>query len=148
MITFAEEKLSDMLDDMKRLHLEQWNETEGYRAELPFAPDYDRYLYFNSIDYYRIYAVRRDGELVGHLSLYVTKSMHTQTLLAQEDTLFLTKSARGGRTALRLFQFAEDELRKLGVREVYCSVKKGAKSKALLEYLGCVHVADILHKLL
>ncbi len=148
MITYALEKLSDILEELKPLHIEQWKETESYRSEIPFLPDYERYLQFNAIDYYLIFAVRRDGVLVGHLSVYVSKSMHTQTLLAMEDSLFLTHSARGGRTAFRLFQFAEAYLKGIGVREIYCSVKTGAKSKALLEFMGCRHVADTLHKLL
>jgi len=147
-ITFALEKMADIVDEIRPLHLEQWQETEGYRGDIPFNPDYKRYIDFSNIDYYLIYAARQDGKLVGHLSLYVTQSMHTQTLLAQEDTLFLTHSVRGGRTAYRLFQFVEADLKRRGVKELYCSVKAGAKSKALLEFMGCQHVADMLHKLL
>lgn len=148
MISYAKEKMADIIEEIKPLHLEQWQETEGYRHGLEFKPDYGRYLQYSESDFYVILTVRRDGELVGHISLYITTSMHTGTKLAQEDTLFLTKSARGGRTAMRLFQFAEAWMTENGVKELYCSVKNGASSKRLLESMGCLHVSDGYHKML
>ena len=140
--------MSDILEEIKILHKEQWDETENYRYALNFNPNYKRLIEFNEIGYYLIFTARSNGKLVGQLSMYVTESMHTQTSLAQEDTLFLTKSARGGRSAYRLVQFAENHLKNLGVKEIYCTVKSGANSRRLIEALGYTHVADGMHKLL
>lgn len=149
MIEFAEEAFQDVLPELALLHKLQWEETENYRKALPFNPNYLSAAKYADLGIYRIFTVRRDGELVGHLSLYVTESMHTQTKLAQEDSLFLRKDVRGiGRTALRLLQFAELKLQALGVKEVYCSVKHGASSKGLLAKMGYTHVSDGFHKLL
>ncbi len=149
MIEFAIERLSDILEEIKPLHQEQWEETEEYRSKaIPLDIDYARYLEFNKTGYYTVFTARDSGKLVGHISVYMTISMHTRTKIAQEDSLFLTKSARGGRTAMRLFQFVENWLKSQGVLELYCSVKNGANSRRLLEYMGCRHVSDGFHKLL
>lgn len=148
MITFALEKLSNILQETKPLNKEQWDETENYRSHLPFNPDYESLIKFNDVDFYLLFTARDSGVLVGFLSLYVTNSMHTQTKLAQEDTLFLTKTARGGKTACNLVRFAEAHLKEIGVQEIYITVKKNAKSRSLMEYLEYVHVADGMHKIL
>lgn len=147
-LKYALEKLDVILEEIKPLHVEHWLETENYRANLHFNPNYSRLIEFSKTGFYLIFTVRSDDVLVGHLSLYVTESIHTQTKLAQEDSLFLTKSARGGRTAYRLLEFAENHLKSIGVKEIYCSVKNGSKSRRLLESLGYQHVSDGMHKLL
>lgn len=149
MIEYAEESFEAVLPELALLHTQQWEETENYRKALEFNPNYAAAAKYAALGIYRIFTVRRGGMLVGHLSLYVTESMHTQTKLAQEDSLFLQKDARGvGRTALRLLQFAEAKLQSEGVREIYCSVKKGAGSKGLLIKMNYQHVSDGFHKLL
>lgn len=116
--TFQVERLGDILAEMHLLHLEHWLETEKARHGLHMNPDYDAMLADERGGRLLQFTVRKEDVLVGNLRMYVLMSRHTQTLLAKEDTLFLTPAARGGFTALTLMRFAEKALLSIGVCEI------------------------------
>ena len=94
----------EVLDELRPLHEAHWQETEGYRHGLPFAPDYERGLDLEQQGRYVLVVARHQetGKLVGNYGLYLSHSMHTQTLMATEDTLFLAREHRRGRLGMEL----------------------------------------------
>lgn len=140
-MTFQEELVEPCLGELKILHMEHWKETEGYRHGLPYNPDYERLLHFNRINYFRLYTMR-DPHLVGDIGIYVTLSMHTQTLMATEDSLFILPGYRKGFTAARFIRYVEADLIADGVREINISVKRTNRANVLMQRLGYGHVAD------
>ena len=65
------------------------------------------------------------------------RSLHYKTCkTAFEDIYFLKKEYRKGRTGIRLFQFAEKELRNEGVNRVVMHTKIHLDNSSLFEYLG------------
>lgn len=139
---FSEERYSDILEELKPLHLAHWQETEGYRHGLEFAPDYVRYVQFNDIGFYRQFTCRDDaGKLVGNIGMYVTDSMHTRNKVATEDTLYLLPEARHGWIAARFVQFVEAELKKLAPIEINITIKEVNRLPKLMTRLGYLKTA-------
>lgn len=111
------ERMSDILAELHLLHLEHWQETEGYRHGLAMNPDYEAMMADERAGRMVQFTVRQNGLLVGNLRMYVHVSRHTKTLMAQEDTLFISKHSRGTFLAIALLKFMEKALSSVGVRE-------------------------------
>lgn len=138
------------VDNLRELHQQHWWETEGYRHGLKFNPDYQRALDLEVQGRYFLIVARRaeTGEVVGNYGLYLSRSMHTQTLMATEDTLFITKACRRGRLGVELIRYAENALRQLGVEELNVSVKLVNSVGPMIERMGYAPVATQYTKIL
>ena len=145
---FAHEKLEDIIDEMKPLHQAHWAETEKHRHDIEFNPDYETFFKYERAGRCAVFTLREGGRLLGGFSLYIDKSMHTKTLLATEDTLFLLPDARKGRTAMRFIAYAENALKTIGVKEISVSVKLVNKAGRFFQMIGYRHVENGLTKLL
>jgi hypothetical protein len=140
--TIQVERLRDVLPELQPLHVEHWQETEGYRHGLELDPDYERMLAIERAGGLIQFTVRRAGDLVGNLRLYVGHSMHSRSVLvANEDTLYLTPSARGGMTAMSLMRYGERALVGLGVRQATSDSKLVNNADVLMRRLGYQHFA-------
>jgi GNAT superfamily N-acetyltransferase len=139
-LVFAIEPLSVCWDEMVALASKHWQETESYRHGQPFAPSFDRYNQYDQAGWYFEATIRDAGVLVGYAGIYLIESMHSQQVIATEDSLFIDKPYRKGRTALRFIKFLEDECRKRGAVEVNITAKNPAVAK-ILAYLGFPQVA-------
>lgn len=155
-ITFQKERMADCLEDLKILHRLHWEETEGYRHVFPLNMNYPRFLEYERIGYFHLFTARSEGMLVGNFGVYVQKSMHTQLPvadmradenLANEDTLFLMRMARGPGVAKRFLEFIEQYLTtQMNVVEIRMTVKSGNRVSKLGEQLGYAPTATILSK--
>jgi L-amino acid N-acyltransferase YncA len=117
------ESFRGILEELAPLHAEHFAETEKHRHGLQLRPDYDGIAARERAGRALQFTVRRDGELAGHLLMYLFRSTHTQTLVAEEDTLFMRPAHRGGMTAVALLRYAERVLIELGVREIRANSK-------------------------
>lgn len=139
--TIQAERFKDILPELHELHLEHWKETEKHRHGLEMNPDYDGFLARERAGNLIQFTVRHDGKLVGNLRMFVSKSMHTQTLYANEDTLFLSPQHRGGFLVMALIRFAEKSLRGIGIREIRVNSKLVNKADVLMRRMGYDPVA-------
>ena len=137
----AVESLEENWNDMIRLAVDHWHETEMYRHGQQFAPSYDRYVQYERAGCLFMCIARDQGEMVGYSIMYIMPSMHTQKIIASEDTYFLLPSHRKGRNALRLLKFAEDECVKRGAVEVIMTAKLTNNAGRILELRGYTEVA-------
>ena len=140
---FARECLRDIAGEIFRLGELHWQETEAYRHGQQFNPDVERYLHYNDIGYHIQFTARVDGRLVGHAGMYLCRSMHTQQLVAHEDTWFMLKEYRKGRNAIRLWKYVEQEMRKMGAAEIAISAKLANSSGRIMELIGYRHTESI-----
>lgn len=122
-LTFQVERIRDVVEDINPLHLAHWQETELYRHGQPFNPDYASFISSERAGRYMLFTVRHAGEMVGNCGVYIHKSIHTQLLIATEDTLFIRKDHRKGRVGIDFFRYCEGILGALGVAEVRFDVK-------------------------
>lgn len=123
MIVFAQEHMYDIWDEIIEISSKHWSETESYRHGQRFNPDRERYFAFDQMGIYHQFTARDEGRLVGYGGIYVMPSMHTQQLIASEDTYFLLPEYRKGRNALNFFRFMEQRLAEMGVIEISLSTK-------------------------
>jgi GNAT superfamily N-acetyltransferase len=140
MLTFAIEKLIDVWPELVEIHLKHWDETEAYRHGQPFDPRLERYREYEQICWYVLYTARDGEKLVGNLGVYYAPSMHTQQLIATEDTLFLLPEYRKGRNAIEFIKFVEAECWRRGAVEIIVTAKDD-KVGRLLAHLDFQPVA-------
>jgi len=145
LVKFSVEPLRDVWGAVMGMAEKHWEETEAYQS-FPLNPDKERYINYNDIGYHRMYMAEKDGKYVGYLGVYVTESMHTQVKIATEDNWYLLPEARGGRTAKRFYEFVENDLQQLGVREVLMHSKNANNSVRLMKFLGYEAVGTLCIK--
>ncbi len=137
------ERLRDVLDEMHKLHEVHWRETEKHRHGLELSPDYRGMLAMERSGRLVQFTVRTcAGELVGQCRMYLGASMHTGTLFAEEDTLFIMPAHRGGFLAIHLLRYVEQVLvRQVGVREIRADSKLINNADVLMRRLKYQEVA-------
>lgn len=128
------EPFEAVLPELHPLHELHWQETEGHRHGLEMNPDYDGMAFKAAMGELVQFTLRFGPEavLVGQLRMYLGQSMHTQTLLAREDTLFIHPDHRGGMLGMHLLRYAEAALRQIGVREIHADSKLLNKADVLM----------------
>ncbi len=138
-VTYDIEPLSGCWPEIEAIGRAHWQETmEYYRGKQPYAPSYDRYNSYDKAGWLITFTARNTEtwQMVGYSLMYLVPSMHTQTMIATEDTIFLLPEYRRGRNGLRFHQFIESELRERGAREIVVTAKPGSAACRLLEHIG------------
>ena len=141
MIKFSVESLKDVWDEVMTLASAHWMETEMYRHGQQFNPSREMYMGYENAGWLIQCVVRDDGAMVGYATMFVTPSLHTQQIIATEDTFFLLPEYRKGRNGVRLVKFAEDECRKRGAVEIMMTAKLTNQAGRLMECMGYSQVA-------
>jgi hypothetical protein len=140
--TFQCERMGDILDDLHLLHKSHFEETEIHRLGFGLDPNYEYMQDMERQGKMIQFTARHEGKLVGNIRMYVQQSLHTGTLYASEDTFYMLPEHRKGFTALRFWQFMEESVRAIGVREIRTDSKVINKVHKLNEYCGYKHVAN------
>jgi GNAT superfamily N-acetyltransferase len=103
---YGSEHLETIIKEVSELWRANWEETERYHREIPFNPDYQQYFRLDHEGKFRLYTVRDNGRLMGHIGFVVAPHRHTQTLVAGEEFFYLRPEARRGWVAAKLLRFA------------------------------------------
>ena len=130
-VAFAVWPLETALDHgLPELHELHWQETEGYRNDLPLKPDYGLMQAMEAQGRFLLFVMCAIpnggdvvGELVGNFMVYIDRSTHTGLLVAREDTIFVKKEWRGQGRATAFIEFIHATLAKLGVTELRIDCK-------------------------
>lgn len=138
---FAVEKFADVLDELHPLHVTHWHETEKYRHGIPMAPNYEEMKRRERQGCLVQFTVRKAGKLVGQCRMYLGTSLHTQTVYAEEDTLYLDGSVRGGFLAVHLLRYVEIVMCALGAKEIRANSKLVNGADVLMRRMGYDPVA-------
>lgn len=146
MIVFAEEKFADVWPEFEPLAYAHWKETMQPTTDDEFNPDVESYIRFNESGFYHLYTARQNGELVGDMGIYLSRSMHTQKIVATEDSWYMKPEVRAGRIAKNFVEFVHNELVKLGATSGNVTTPPNAGSRRLLQKMGYQHKADCLSK--
>ena len=139
---FQAESLAGVLPELHALHVSHYQETERHRAGLAMDPDYAGFLERERAGRLIQFTARTEaGELVANMRVVIGRSSHTQTLFCEEDTFYVVPAHRGGFMAVRLWQFVENAVRSIGVREVRFSSKLANRADQMARYLKYTPVA-------
>ncbi len=137
------------LAELEPLHAAHWLETERHRHGIPLQPDYDALFARDRAGRLVQFTCRnRDGEIAGHLRMYLGQSTHTSTLVAEEDTLYMRPQDRGTFAPMAMLRYAEAVLIELGAREIRANSKTVNNADVLMRRLGYQHVAHQFVKIL
>ena len=116
-MAFAQESWVQIRDEAIPLLEENWKEI-GHFEGIPMDVNFPAVEAMDAADALRLYSARSkdDGSLLGYAGFAVSYSIGAKTFReAEELGVYLAKSCRRGRIAMRLIQYAEEELKKDGV---------------------------------
>lgn len=115
---FAFEPLAPNIEEIKPLLLENHNETGIY--DMPFYPDYDRYLWLDKHGHLAFFVVRekKESRIVGFALFFLDREIQQQDVTSARQSLnFIQKPHRGA--AYPFLKFCDDILKKQGINSVW-----------------------------
>lgn len=111
MITVQRESYDEAVEDVKVLLPIHWAEMAQNREEIPLDPDWAMFQKAFSMDFCRIYTVRKGRELVGYVIFFVTpRHLHYNHRFAKDDTIWIHSAYRSIGAATQLFDLFEADL--------------------------------------
>ena len=131
------ESISNIVDEIRHVHQAHWDETEVLYLDRPMNPDYDLFMAKEAERQFVLFTVRdTNGELIGDLGYFLGLSTHHEGMLqAKEDFFFINKQHRKSGIATQLLQYAETQLKELGVKLIGMSDKSPCGGKSLEPFL-------------
>lgn len=115
MVAFAVERFQDVIGEMRPI-LERHAANLTGHPDIPLCLNDRAYTAASDAGILRIYTVRDGGELVGYAVYQVgTNLHHASTRWATSDVAWIDPARRYFRVAWRLIDFAEQDLRRMGV---------------------------------
>lgn len=140
----AVESFRDIVLQLHALHEAHWSETEKHRHGFEMRPNYDAMRARERAGQLLQFTARTsEGPIAGHLRMYLGQSLHTQTLMAEEDTLYVLPEHRTGSLGLALLRYAERCLvHVVGVREIRANSKVINNADVLMRRMKYRHVAN------
>lgn len=149
-VTYQTEKWADALPEMEPILVQHWREIALGHDKVPLDIGRDKYQALCDAGSLHVATARDDGKMVGYHVAIVSGHLHyMSTLHGITDVYFLLPEYRQGRTGIRLFQFVEKEMRRMGVKKLFTGCKlhtAGGKSGKLFEYLGFTKTEELFTK--
>jgi len=113
---FAVEKVTDILDELKPMLAEHHDEIQIFK--LPFNPDYERYLYLDSVESLITMSIRLENRLVGYAVFFLNSQIYQKDVISATQSLnFVDKGHRG--IGYQFMKFCDDILEKRGVNSIW-----------------------------
>jgi L-amino acid N-acyltransferase YncA len=149
-LSFQSEPWSAVVDDFRRLWPTQWTEMALDQEAIAYDPDWERYAELDRLGYLKIVTARDGKKLVGwHMSTVSSHPHYKSSLFAMQDLYYVLPEYRRMPTVgMRLFMAMEDEMRRLGVKEMVGNTKVHLDRSPLFEHLGWEKTAICYRKVL
>jgi GNAT superfamily N-acetyltransferase len=137
MIEYKEETYGQVIDEIKPLLEDHWEEIALHKDTIKLNPDYDRYEKMFKSGQMRIVTARDDGKLVGYCILMLYHHIHYKDqFMAMDDIFFIAKDYRKGLTGVKLFIKTEEIMKQYGVKKLSMNVKVHQDVGPIFERLG------------
>lgn len=148
-LIFQEEKIRDILEEMKPMLQLHWEELANNKDVRPLNPDYDRYTQLNNLDYIRLFTVRSLGRLVGYSTWYVSYNLHYKDwMYASNDVYYLDPGYRNKGNGHIMFQETEKWLKSMGVKNVVVQDKLHQSHESFFVKLGFTPIEQNYEKII
>jgi GNAT superfamily N-acetyltransferase len=110
-IEFKRESYDEVIEDIKPLLVEHWEELAAF-PDVPLNPNFPFYKTAADNDFIRIYTARKDGQLIGYAIYTITKSNphYMQMANASSDIVLVKKEHRNIGVGMGLYDFIENDL--------------------------------------
>jgi len=148
MVTYQVEAYSDCIEKMKEHYDDHYAELSVTKT-VPLEPDYEAYFTLEKLGLSKVITCRKDNVLIGYIIFVITPHLHYKSCVtAVEDIYYVAKQERKGRVGIRLFQYAEQYLKSIGVHRIIYSTKTHLDNSKLFEYLGYSFIEKVYSKML
>lgn len=148
-LSFQLEPVASVWNELMVLAQAHWRGTSGFRRHEPFNPSFKRYQDCNAMGFFQLFTARDGEQLVGYFGMYLSPSMHSQLLMATEDTFFIHPDYRKGTNAIRFIKHIEAQCREWGVHEILFSCETdNTVANKLLDFLHYFPVITQYRKVL
>ena len=146
-ISYQEEWYDEVVEDIKPLIEDHWEEIALNKEKIKLNPDWEMYEALNSIDRLRIFTVRDEGKLIGYYIVIINKHLHyTDHVFAMNDLIYIDDAYRGRTVAYRLIKFVEKELKESSVSVMMINMKVHSPFDRLLEGCGFTYTERMYSK--
>lgn len=146
---FALENIANVRREIEPLLEQHYKEIALNKDIIKLNPDWRAYAQLDAINGLRIYTARKDGKLMGYFVVVVSRSLHYKDhLFANNDVIFLTKTARKGLTGLKLVKYAMESLKAEGVTKLHVNTKMHQPFDPIMERLGFEEIETVFSKVL
>ena len=136
-IKYQQEFLHSVVEDIKPLLEEHWEEVALNKDKIKINPDWEAYFSLESQGKLDIFTARDEGVLVGYFVVFVYAHIHYKDhLFAKNDLIYLSPSHRKGFTGIRLIKFAEKCLKEDGVSVLVVNTKNHRPFHKVMQFLG------------
>ncbi len=137
MITAQIESFGDKLNEFLPLFPEHYIELALNQDRVPLDPQYDIYLYKESVGELLFVTLRELGAPVGYFIGFIAPGLHYKTCLTcNMDIFWVHPDKRGNGGGQLLFSFVEKELKRRGVDRWFVGSKCHKDASWLFEKLG------------
>jgi hypothetical protein len=137
---FSVEGFDQTYEELEPLYREHYKEMQDRLFSLgveipPYNPRLDIYsAYSRSGDLITMVA-RGEGKAIGYCNVYLTHDMHNWELIAQEDTIFITKGHRNG-VGKELVKYGLNVLKERGVKRLHVQAATDLRVAKLWARMG------------
>lgn len=136
-IEYAVETLDECLEETKPIFKKHYEEIAMYRDRIPLSPDYDKYYSLEEAGILHIITVRDCGKLIGYFWSIISPHLHySTTISAVNDILYIDKKYRDKGIGQKMFEFAEEKLKELGVQTLAIHMKTSLPFDSLCVGMG------------
>lgn len=137
MITFQEEKFSEVKKESLPLLVDHWKEVGTYdKDKIPLKPIWEWYKIFEEKKLLYILTVRKDTKLIGYCTFIMTPHIHhADARMAECDLIYLSPEHRKGLLGYKLLKNAIEVL-KYRVQIISISMKLKHLFIPIAERLG------------
>lgn len=147
MISFNEERISEMRELLEPLLEEHYKEVAMYQDHIDLNPNWEAYEAMEEIGNTRMYAMWRDEELIGYNVFFVTPHMHYQDHeYAVNDVVYIHPDYRGTECTPEFFNYCEEMLQKEGISVISYHMKTFKPFQSLMEALEYDHAEHVYMK--
>lgn len=150
MITIAVERAMDVMEEMKPLLLEHWQEIAIDKDRVPLNPQYNIYLEQEAKGELLLVVAREKGKIVAYFVGFLLRGLHYADLLTLRMDIFrIIPEYRAVDSLSRieeemlaadLFGKVKEEAKKRGVRRAFFGSKLDHDASRFFEQLGMVEV--------
>jgi GNAT superfamily N-acetyltransferase len=139
MLSFQRGTWAEMKAEAEPIFKVHYDELALHKAVMPMGFDHDFYFNLESNNFLLVVTARRDGRLVGYyVGIVISHHPHNKEggKVSTTDMFYLLPEERKGGAGVKLLRFAENELRREGVKKATISTKLHFENGALLDALG------------
>lgn len=133
----------DEVCEMLQQHYEELSVTKGFKLN----PDFDVYHQAIKKNVLKVVVCKKDNKIIGYILYLIGPNLHFKNcLLAIQDIYYLKPKYRKGFIGIKMFIFAENYLKSIGVNMIKYSTTTHFDNSKLFEFLGCNFIEKVYTK--